>query len=369
MKKVIQRNIEASAGKILLKLYGNYTLRKSKLCSKTVFLPKARITMHYLEGNNDYGEETELDRPTLLFCHGITDRAKNLSSFISSLNIPSNVRILIPDAMGHGKDLKRFILKGGSSSNKKKLIPSPNTPTSMDVLNSTIELLEVLKVKRCNVFGISMGGALAYYLRYKRPDLIYKTVLVSPAINHCLGKEFVEEFQSGQKNHFCFESRQDVKVLMRDLAPYPPTSKKNPIPKFILQAIFHLKYEPKGHYRKMLESFLEDHNNDNEDFLFMRSNNDIDKNSPRLVLWPEDDYICNHKKGEDFFENSSLTTFQSILNCGHVFHDDKSRIYNVILPFLLATEYLLDFEQKDGVDGITMKSTESIQNTAESVEN
>jgi len=334
--RVIQRKIEASVGGMLFKTVKQQAMKKSKLLSKTVFLPQSKITMNYLERSSDEECEAGDENPTLLFCHGITDQAKNLCAFITSLDIPENVRILIPDAIGHGKDLERA----------KKDSINYQQPTSIDILNSTIEFLEVLGVKnsRCNVFGISMGGALAYFLRYKRPDLCQKAVLVSPALEYCIENDFIDDFQSGRKNHFCFESRQDVKILFRDLSS-PNRQKQNPVPKFFLETIFRYqqKNAPPGHFRGMLETFLEQFGKS-----FMSVDHDVDEDSPRLVIWPENDFICNHQKGKDFFRNSKSTTLETIQNCGHVFHSDGTLMYDVIKP--LVSKYLLDFQDRTNAE-------------------
>jgi len=319
--RVIQRKIEEHLGEALIKSFEKRAMIKSKLLRKSVFLPKANSTINYLEREST-------GKKTLLFCHGITDQAKNLCTFITSLNIPDDVRILVPDALGHGKNLE--------------CSPPEKSYTSSDILNATIEFLEVLVNNSnsnscCNVFGISMGGALAYFLRYKRPDLVQKLVLISPALEHCLNEEFIEDFQSGRKNHFCFESRKDVKIFFRDVST-PHRRKKNPVPKFVLETIFRSqqKTAPKGHFRKMFSSFLEQIGKS-----FMSVDKDIDEHSPRVVIWPENDFICNHEKGRKFFCNSKMTTFETIQNCGHVFHSDGSLVYDSVR--VLVSKHLCDF--------------------------
>lgn len=325
--RVIQRKFEGALGNILFKLGEKQSMKKSKLISKTVYLPKTDMTMHYLERNanecNDNGEEN----PTILFFHGLSDQAKNLCLFIASLEIPDNVRILVPDAIGHGKDLKR----AKTDANYKQ-------PTPMDILESMNEFLDMVNVSPpCNLFGYSMGGALAYFLKYKRSDIIQKTVLLSPALECTIHKSFIDDFQSGKKRHMCFESREDVKLLMRDLST-PNRKKKNPIPRFLLEPIFRdqKRNAPKGHYKEMLEILFE-----NMGTSFLGTNQDIDKDSPRLVIWPDNDFICSYEKGKDFFRDSPFTTFETMNDCGHMFHSDGTFILDLVKP--LVSQFLLEF--------------------------
>ena len=322
----MQRKFEAVLGGALLKMASQSALKKSHLIRKTAVLPNMQgLKMNYLERPSREG-----NRRTVVFCHGMADEAKNLAAFISSLEIPSDVRILVPDALGHGEDLVRA----------KKNPEQFQQPTALSILESTVELLQVLNVESCNVFGYSMGGVLAYFLRYKLPSVVHKTVLLSPSFESCLDSTFIDDFVQGRKNHWCFESRDDAKRLFRDLS-VPHRRKNNPIPKFFLEAIWRLQVAqtPRGHYRTMLEGFLKDLGNDSE----LKAQEDIDLDSPRLVLWADHDFICNHEKGKAFFANSSShTTFETIPDCGHMFHSDGTFILDLVRPQVAA--YLLDFE-------------------------
>jgi len=324
--RLIQRKFEASLGGMLFKLGEKQSMKKSKLISKTVHLPRTGTVMHYLERNNDCDEAGE-ERPTVVFFHGLSDQAKNLCLFIASLEIPDNVRILVPDSPGHGENLKRA-----------KTDPNYQQPKPVDILESMLEFLDVLNVKSpCNLLGYSMGGALAYFLKYKSPERVQKTVLISPSLEYSIDKAFIEDFRSGKKRHMCFESRQDVKLLMRDLST-PNRQKQNPIPKFFLEPIFRnqQKTAPKGHYKEMLEVFFEHMGTS-----FLGANQDIDKNSPRLVIWPDSDFICSYQKGKDFFRDSPATTFETVQDCGHMFHSNGTFILDLVKP--LVCQFLLDF--------------------------
>ena len=310
--RIIPRRVEASIGGTLLRVASQKGLKDSKLVQKSVFLPRSAITMHYLERGP---EDASL---TLLFCHGLSDKAVNMAPFITSLNIPSNVRVLVPDAIGHGQDLRRV------QSDASFQQPSPT-----DQLDAIIELLEVLNVKDCNAFGYSLGGALVYFLRQKRPDLVHKTVLLSPAMESCLDQDFVEKYKSGENRFIRIDSRSDVKQLFRDMS-VPHRTKKDPIPKFFLEAIYRQSKRevPEGHWEEMMNALLEYSGTDE----VMSATYDVDKDSPRVVIWPEHDSICSFEKGKAFFVESSATEFLSVPDCGHLFLSDGTFLLSYAAP-------------------------------------
>lgn len=377
----IQRDIEASVGGRLLKMVDNIGLKKSKMIGpKKIFLPMLRIHMHYYEREAvpmaivDKKEsadcKSDQDQPTLLFCHGISENAKSSNLFISALAIAPHIRILCPDQIGHGEDVERAI---SDPHNFKQ-------PTHESMLESTSEFLDVVKAgNNCNAFGISMGGALVYYLRFKRPDIIQQTVLVSPALQFCLDEAFIDGIIQGTNNFLDFKSRDDVKLLFRNVlstGPYSdegkrkitsnnnsdsnnnqPKRKKDPIPKFLLESIYRVKKRdvPEGHHRAMMHSLMKsagitetDDDNYNDKSIFT-TEIDIDQDSSRLVLWPEQDQICNYEKAKSFFRSSTeinykgkcRTKFESIPNCGHVFHADGRSIFELIKP--KTKQFLLTF--------------------------
>ena len=395
--KQIQRDIEASVGGRLLKMVDTIGMKKSKMIGpKKVFLPNLGIHMHYYEREavpmtktdkedsafvgtgsttaTNYKRDHQ-DQPTIIFCHGISETAKSSNFLISALDIPPHVRILSPDQIGHGEDLKRAISDPQSFQQ----------PTAESMLESTSEFLDVVKAgNNCNAFGISMGGALVYYLRFKRPDIIQRTVLVSPAIQYCLDDAFIDGLLKGKNNFIDFQSREDVKLLFRNVltaGPYDedennnkdkdsnnsnsnssqPRRKKDPVPKFILESIYRAQKvnAPDGHHRKMMHSLLksagitptdDDSNDDNDnDKSIFTTEIDLDQDSPRLVIWPEQDQICNYEKAKRFFKNSTETNykgkrrteFESIPHCGHVFHADGRTILDLIVP--KTKQFLLDF--------------------------
>ncbi|VEU35659.1 unnamed protein product [Pseudo-nitzschia multistriata] len=391
-----RRWFEATVGSHLLKKAMELGQKHGKLVGpKSVFLPKCGIRMRYYEREaqpiaDDQHQPQHL--PTLLFCHGISEEARGFGMLISAMKIPPHIRILCPEQIGHGEDLKAAL--DGNPSNQF-YYKEAGRETANTMLESTSEFLDVVQAgPNCNAFGISLGGALVYSLRYKRPEIIKKTVLVCPAIGFCLDDAFVDSIVKGTNNFVDFQSRDDVKFLFRDLlstGPYEDTDatnpaapapaattatkqrrKKYPIPPFFMEAIYRQsqKTTPEGHYRKMMLALLETtgrvNNCNDEDFFgdgnecnkrdddnarIFRATSDVDPKSPRLLLWPENDQISNCAKGMLYFEHSIVpssssgadtgTIFETIPDCGHCFTGDGRMIYDVIRP--RVKEYLLDF--------------------------
>ena len=89
-------------------------LKRSKLILKKVYLPQSGITMHYREqevlphtsgGNNTTNEKNNNTR--ILFFHGILDRFEDFTKVLVDMQIPTNIRILVPEQIGHGHDIEQ----------------------------------------------------------------------------------------------------------------------------------------------------------------------------------------------------------------------------------------------------------------------
>eukprot|EP00956_Cyclotella_meneghiniana_P004974 scaffold6157_cov120-Cyclotella_meneghiniana.AAC.2 len=359
--RVIQREFEAAIGGVLLNNVGkavqNRNLKKAALQAKSVWLPSSSYTMHYLEReasiNQDNAAVDTKHQPTVIFFHGISQPIEEFAAFIVSLDLPPHYRILVPEQCGHGKDIER-----ARRSDDTNYVH----PTNQFMLESTCEFLDVVNCgsKTCG-FGISLGGAVLYYVAHARPDIIQRSVLVSPAITCCVDKELVTGILDGTNNFFCFESRQDVKLLFRDLTTgNDDTSrkKKDPLPKFFYEPIYRRsqKRAPKGHFKALLLSLISSSGldgNDDSSGDYSKNNNlniftattDIDPTAHRLVIWPRKDRIINFEQGMSFFrvrENtcnadgssftseSDQTQFECIPDCGHVFDVDGRIITDII---------------------------------------
>jgi len=355
--KIPKTQFEGIVGTALFQTLGpilqKQQMKKSKLIEKQVYLPKSKYTMHYLEREPELNipkEKTMMScintnyrdqQPTIILFHGIGQKAVEFAAFVNKLDIPSNIRILIPEQAGHGKDVDRAREEGDEYEQ----------PTHQSMLSTTSEWLdEVHASNNCNAFGISMGGGVAYFIHHHRPDKIKRAVLVSPAIPYCVDKKLITGIQDGTNNFFCFESRQDVKLLMRDLSTGrndDKRKKKDPIPKFFNEAVYrmHKKNSPEGHYRGLLMNILPTEEGEEEGNVFAATS-DIHTDATRLVIWPEKDQIINYEQGKAFFKETTSdeenkTEFETIPDCGHVWHADGRIITDLIQA--RTREYLLEF--------------------------
>lgn len=360
--RVPQREIEALLGGALLNIVGkaaeDITVKKSKLIRKKVNLPKCGYVMHYLEreavsstDDKSNSQDTK-SQPTILFFHGISGRSEDFAKFIIKLRIPPHIRILVPEQIGHGRDMERV----------KRDASNFSQPTHEAMLKSTSEFFDEVKVSSsCNAFGISMGGSVCYHLHKHRPDVIQRSVLVSPAILSCVDKGLITGIKDGTNNFLCAENREDIKLSMRDLSTGRDDAgrkKKDPIPKFFYESIFRNSQNvaPKGYHKAMLLSLLNPNINpegDGSESNQFVASTDVDTKSHRLVIWPEKDRIINCEQGKHFFEvsttfggnlmsKSSNTKFEIVPDCGHVFHSDGRVIFDLIRT--AVRDYLLNFE-------------------------
>ena len=406
--KKIRRKVEALVGVPIANIITKIEMKSSKLVGpKQVFLPRCRIPMNYYEreaveaspnkrGNSvdqQQQQQQQQHTPTILLLHGFGCNAQEFCSFLRDIDVPPHIRILVPEQIGHGEDLKRafgaaaVVSKEGSSS----LLPLYQDPDAKALLESTSEFLDVVKVgPNCNALGTSLGGAILYYLRRKRPDIIQKTVLVAPAILSCLSDGFLNGLVEGKHRFMDFHGRDDVKHLFRNFLWTDPKKrignnnntnskrriKKDPFPKFIYEVVYRLwqRDVPKGHHKALQDTLLQTHvhntngcndsmgiaggdgnTNDNVDSNsgesttevldnIFAATTDIDRDSLRLLVWPEEDQICDIEKGKQFFEpavTSGRTVLETIQACGHVFNADGTPIYELVVP--IAKAFLLDF--------------------------
>ncbi|GMI48935.1 hypothetical protein TrCOL_g8800 [Triparma columacea] len=137
-------------------------------------------TMDYLERG------TAACSSTLLMCHGLTQDKTLFAPFAAAMRVPRSVRIIIPDAIGHGSRIPSALklgddLKGWSNEERAddvlSFLDSINAPESLDI------------------FGYSMGGGVALNLLAKNSGLVNKACLLSPAGG--LTEEAIDETNSG----------------------------------------------------------------------------------------------------------------------------------------------------------------------------
>mmetsp|Transcript_25052 Transcript_25052/g.28039 ORF Transcript_25052/g.28039 Transcript_25052/m.28039 type:complete len:445 (-) Transcript_25052:115-1449(-) len=387
--KPVQRKVEALVGVPLLKFLSKLQIKSCGLVGpKKVFLPNCGITMNYYEREampQPHGpqqqQQQQRDPPTLLLLHGISSSANEFCDLIRLLDVPAHIRILVPEQIGHGQDLKRAKLEGSAFQQ----------PTPESMLESTSELLEVVKAgNNCNAMGTSMGGALLYFLKLKDPTIIRKTILVEPALGSVLAKPFLDDLISGKQSVGSFRSRDDVKNFFRNYLWTDPTRqgkqldcdkdaptikiKKDPIPAFFYEVIYRSAKlnAPEGHWKALLDNLLQtygllDNDSGNVENSYeyadvdaddasglepttakaeniYTATTDLDQDTHRLVVWGEEDQICNIEQGKRFFGPSMAsgkTRFETIPNCGHVFAADGTSIYELVGP--MVEKSLLDF--------------------------
>lgn len=386
--KPVQRKVEALVGVPLLKFLSKLQIKSCGLVGpKKVFLPNCGITMNYYEReampqpNDPQQQQQQRDPPTLLLLHGISSSANEFCDLIRLLDVPAHIRILVPEQIGHGQDLKRAKLEGSAFQQ----------PTPESMLESTSELLEVVKAgNNCNAMGTSMGGALLYFLKLKDPNIIRRTILVEPALGSVLAKPFLDDLISGKQSVGSFRSRDDVKNFFRNYLWTDPTRqgkqldfdkdaptkkiKKDPIPAFFYEVIYRSAKlnAPEGHWKALLDNLLKtygllDNDSGNVESTYeyadadaddasglepttakaeniYTATTDLDQDTHRLVVWGEEDQICNIEQGKHFFGPSMAsgkTRFETIPNCGHVFAADGTSIYELVGP--MVEKSLLDF--------------------------
>lgn len=329
--RVLTRKTEAAIGGRLLQFASRKFLEQAVMVPKEVVLGEGDgLTVYYYEcaGNSSgSSEKDDNQKPTLLLLHGMTDEAKNLAPVVAYLRKEfPHWRMIVPDLIGHGRDLERVQQVG---------VDKFAYPTPVRLLETMEGLLKALQIQECSVMGISLGGALAYYLQHAQPGVVKQSILINPAMEHVVDKTFIEDFVTRRKNHFCVESRQDCKQLFRDLS-CDHRKKKNPIPKFFLEAVWQDRKvrEPSQHFRTYFTKLLEEQGKD-PDGVYLGSPTDILPKARRLVIWPQDDHIANYDKGKKYFEASPSTTFHSIPDCGHLFHSNGQNIMELAAPMIV----------------------------------
>jgi len=205
MAKIFQRKIEAFVGIPVMKKMTEMGLQQSKLVGpKKAFLPNSGVHMNYYEReavtNNDDSTDFErpeqpVHQPTILFCHGMNSSAMEFIGLLTMLDIPAHIRILIPEQIGHGEEEHKRAFREGDSFQYSEAVT---------MVEATSEFLDVVNAgPNTHALGNSLGGALVYYLRAKRPDIVQKTVLVAPAITACINTEFVDRVRDGVSDFQC----------------------------------------------------------------------------------------------------------------------------------------------------------------------
>ena len=300
----VQRSLEGSIGALLIRKIEEAEVRKSGLKHKTVSV-KGR-DQHYLEANPD-GEKT------LVIFYGMTQRMEFMAEFVKQLKLPSTYRILIPEVLGHGRDIPRVLQQ--------------QYPSCIELLDGLDDWMDHLQIKHAVAFGYSLGGMAAYHLSVRNPNRFDQTVLLAPAIESVLDPTFIREFENGEKAHHSFETREELKAFFRDMAP-PNRIKRDPVPKFFLQGVVKLRHNSikgsnKDYYRNLAENLNRDTGTVEE---LSVSKDELPDDAQRLIIWPVHDRVCNYAKGKEFFADSKCK-FVSVDNAGHIFRGDGKPLH------------------------------------------
>mmetsp|Transcript_10979 Transcript_10979/g.15474 ORF Transcript_10979/g.15474 Transcript_10979/m.15474 type:complete len:215 (+) Transcript_10979:1402-2046(+) len=208
------------------------------------------------------------------------------------------------------------------------------------------QFIEALNIESCDILGYSMGGAIAYILYQDHPEIIRKSVLVSPGFQSCMSASYLNDMANGGKANHCFETRTELNEFLCKTST-PDRTKKNPLPKVFLEPIIRDRERntPSHYFEKMTQSLRDTMIQPNSNFHYaMVAQHDIDPNADRLVFWPDQDHICTHARGKDFFSDSNAIEFVTVENCGHIFDRDGKAIYGKVAPQI--TSYLFGTTQR-----------------------
>ena len=301
----VQRSFEGSIGALLIRKNEEAEVRRSGLKHKTVSV-KGR-DQHYLEANPE-GEKS------FVIFYGMAQHMEELAIFVNQLKLPSTYRILVPEVLGHGRDIPR-------------VLQQQQYPSRIEMLDDLDDWMDHLQIEQAVAYGHSMGGAVAYHLSVRNPNRFDRMILLSPAVESVIDPTFIRDFENGTKAHLAFETRESLKVFFRDMSP-PNRTKRDPVPKFLLQGIVKLRHNclkgsNKDYYRKLWENL-------NRDIRIVEelsvSKDELPDDAQRLIIWPVYDRVCNYAKGKEFFADSRCK-FVSIGNAGHIFRGDGEPIH------------------------------------------
>ena len=277
-------------------------VRRSGLVHKTISV-KGR-DQHYMETNN-----AETAEKTFIIFYGMTQRMEETANLVNQLKLPSTYRVLVPEVLGHGRDVQR-------AAADQKL------PSRLEMLEALEHWMDSLDIHNAVALGFSMGGGALYHLQVRNPKRFERTILISPAIEHVIDPNFVRDFQNGTKDHMAFETRESLKTFFRDMSP-PQRSKKDPVPKFFLQGVVKLRQHAlrtgtTDYYRKLFDELNRDRGMVEE---LGPTKDEIPENEARLILWPRQDCVCSYDRGKAFFADSKCK-FLPIDDSGHGFRSD-----------------------------------------------
>ena len=120
-----------------------------------------------------------LERPgsgesgTLVCLHGMTQDRLKCAAFVAALNLPDGVRVLVPDALGHGSRQQLAMAEGDQFC-------------GWDYATRAADVVSFLSAAGVqgpvDLFGYSMGGATALQIAADSPAAVRRICLVAPGL-------------------------------------------------------------------------------------------------------------------------------------------------------------------------------------------
>lgn len=137
------------------------------LVQRTVTL-KSGERVGYLERGDKFAKHT------LLVLHGMTQDRFSFLDWVAALQTPYGVRVLIPDAMGHGSRTQWALDMG---DNFKGWTAEERADDVVEILAAIGDVEGLV-----DVYGFSMGGATGLSLAAYHPEVVNRVALLSPAV-------------------------------------------------------------------------------------------------------------------------------------------------------------------------------------------
>uniref|UniRef100_A0A7S2VQ14 AB hydrolase-1 domain-containing protein n=1 Tax=Zooxanthella nutricula TaxID=1333877 RepID=A0A7S2VQ14_9DINO len=134
---------------------------------KSVTLANGQV-VGYLERSSNCS-----DGRTLLAFHGLTQVIYDFIEFVAALDAPEDVRVLIPDAMGHGSRIPYALSLGDKLKGWTAKERADDAVAFLDALGDVPGVVDV--------YGWSMGGATGLSFTAYHPDRVHRAALVAPA--------------------------------------------------------------------------------------------------------------------------------------------------------------------------------------------
>lgn len=270
---------------------------------------------------HSYFDNHKKNKPIAIFLHGFTDKKESWFPFI--LLLAHRYRIIMPDLIGHGKNVK-----------------DENISYTFEMQAKFVQhFASALNIQKFHLVGVSMGGAVAgKFAELYQENLLSLTMMSNAGINGNL--------QPSKMEHLLlkFESYEDKK---REI-PILPLDMSNKSMKLFKEYLFYNKtIVPNKMFREFMRNAVQ--NRDFyikiiEDFLDTESGKFIDPidehlkdiHCPVLVIWGKEDAILHHSSVDILKQNLPNQPEVLILDkCGHgSFIEHPTKVKKVLCAFL-----------------------------------